>query len=113
MPDARDILYVAITRPAMKMGVPVEGLAFNAALTFLAYAWSAGNLWRMLASLLIFPALHFPMRLVASLDHHLFRIYRLWLENGVSLKQRQWGGVLLAALPTRRPRNERGIAGSV
>ena len=111
-----DVLYVATTRPAMKMGVPLEGLFVNVTITYFAFIWSShgGNhAFRMLIMLLIFPALHVPMRVLAAIDHNMFRIGRLWLERGISFKTRDWNAELLPALPHRLPDAARKIAGSV
>jgi type IV secretion system protein VirB3 len=108
-----DTLFVATTRPAMKMGVPVEGLFVNAAVTYLAYLWIGhGNIYRMLPCLLIFPIVHIPMRILASIDHNMFRIGRLWLERGICFRTRAWRGELLPALPHRAPASAREMAGS-
>lgn len=98
----------------MKIGVPVEGLFLNGVVTYLAYMWIGhGNLYRMLACVLIFPLIHVPMRIITSIDHNLFRIFRLRAERGISFSTKAWGGELLAALPHRLPRSGREIAGSV
>jgi type IV secretion system protein VirB3 len=111
-----DVLYVAITRPAMKLGVPIEGLVLNGTITWFAFIWAShggGHLLRMLLCLLLFPVMHVPMRIVASIDHNLFHIGRLWLSRGISFRTRAWGGELLPALPHRLPTHEREVAGSV
>jgi type IV secretory pathway VirB3-like protein len=114
MADHGDTLYVATTRPAMKFGVPIEGLFINGVFTYLAYIWIGhGNIYRMAACVLIFPILHMPMRVLTSIDHNIFRILRLSLENGISFPTKGWGGTLLHALPHRLPKSEREVAGSV
>ncbi len=110
----KDILYVATTRPTMKMGVPVEGLVVNGFITWMAYMWIGhGRLLWMLLCLLIFPFVHLPMRVLASIDHNMFRIGKLWLERGIALKTRTWAGELLPALPHHAPSSPKDIAGSV
>ena len=111
---SKDVLYVATTRPAMKMGVPVEGLFINATITYLAYLWIGhGHLLRMLLCLLIFPIVHVPMRILTAIDHNLFRIGRLWLDRGICFRTRAWDGELLPALPHHRPSSPDGVSGGV
>lgn len=99
----------------MKMGVPVEGLIGNGAVTYLAVLWLGhGNLYRMLSCLPIFLVVHFLMRLRMSMyDHNIFRIDRLWLQRGIAVRKKVWEGELLPALPHRAPSSAREIAGSV
>jgi type IV secretion system protein VirB3 len=111
-----DVLYVAITRPAMKMGVPVEGLFVNGTITYFAFIWSSHggtHLLRMLLMLLIFPIIHLPMRVLAAIDHNMFRIGRLWLQRGISFYTHAWEGELLPSLPHRLPTAARNVSGSV
>ena len=109
-----DILYIAITRPAMKMGVPVEGLTVNFVISYMAYLYIGhrGPFWA-LATLPVFPVVHFLMRLLVAWDHNVFRIVRLWLELGIPITTRTWGGKFLAAIPHHPPSSPRDIATSV
>src|SRR4029078_6184091 len=75
--EGRDMLYLAITRPAMKLGVPVEGLCLNLLFCYLAFLWVAHAnpiTFRGVVFLLMLPCVHFVMRLRVSIDHNLFRI---------------------------------------
>ncbi len=98
----------------MKFGVPLEGLIFNGVVTYLAFLWIGhGNLWWMLGCVLIFPIMHVPMRILAGIDHNIFRTFRLRLERGISFRTKAWSGELLPALPHRLPAHEREVAGCV
>ena len=82
--DGRDMLYLAITRPAMKLGVPVEGLCLNLLVCYLGFLWVAhANPITVsgVICLLMLPIVHFTMRLLVSIDHNLFRIIRLAAET--------------------------------
>jgi type IV secretion system protein VirB3 len=98
--DRREILYLALTRPALIQGVPVEGFAGNIVVTFLAgMILSQPTVWRSpfmfwLAALPI----HFVLQRITSWDYHGFRTIMLWLETTAI------GRTTLDALPVRRPR---------
>jgi type IV secretion system protein VirB3 len=82
--DGREMLYLAITRPAMKLGVPVEGLCLNLLLCYLAFLWIAHAnpiTVRGVICMVMLPVVHFVMRLLVSIDHNLFRIIRLAAET--------------------------------
>jgi type IV secretion system protein VirB3 len=106
----KDVLYVATTRPAMKMGVPVEGLFINATITYLAYLWIGhGHLLRMLLCLLIFPIVHVPMRILTAIDHNLFRSHEPLVDARPLEGAAQEHGALVALVArlgriTGRPR---------
>ena len=109
-----DVLYIAITRPAMKMGVPIEGLSANFIISYMVYNYVGhGSVVWSLATLPIFPIVHFLMRIFVAWDHNIFRIARLWLELGIPITTRTWGGKFLAAIPHHLPSSPRDIATSV
>ncbi len=95
------MLYLAITRPAMKLGVPVEGLCLNLLLGYLAFLWVAHAnpiTLRGVVCILMLPIVHFTMRLLVSIDHNLFRIIRLAAETrGLQVR----GVSVLWAMPWR------------
>jgi type IV secretion system protein VirB3 len=79
--DHSDPLFLAITRPAMKMGVPFEGLVINGILSWWGYIIIGGaKIWTGtgLLSLLIFPALHLAMRYAVTKDPNCFRVIMLF-----------------------------------
>ena len=105
----KQILYLACTRPATKLGVPFEGFMLNFCGSFLIGIWMGSPLYWT-----IFGVLHFPMRILTSIDHNFFRIGRLWLETkGRSLRMDHWGGSLLSPLPVGVPRKAKEICGCV
>ena len=104
-----EMLFVAMTRPALVWGVPFEGLAANVLLTFAAGLELQGpTIWRSpfmfwLAGLPI----HFLMQRLTSHDYHWFRTIRIWaLTTGT-------GRTTLESLPTQRARSAKEIASSV
>lgn len=77
----RDILYLALTRPALKWGCPVEGVFLNILVCFLAGTFlQAPTIWRspMMFWLAVVP-IHFVMQRRTARDYHWARTLRLWL----------------------------------
>lgn len=97
-----DTLFLALTRPAMFMGVPYEGFLVNVVGSF-CFGLIMGAPYYWLVCVLI----HLPMRALASMDHNFFRVRRQWLASkGQSIGSDQWGGSSLGALrvwPVRDP----------
>lgn len=95
----KETLFLALTRPAIVpyLGVPFEALMLNLMLSFFVGLWG-GNpfLWG------VFVIIHFPMRVIASIDPNFFRLGRLWLlTKGQSVGSDIWGGSMLSPLPSR------------
>lgn len=88
----------------MKLGVPFEGFLVNVILSFFVGLW-LGNPFYWAIGVII----HFPMRIIASRDHNLFRLGRLWLATkGQSIGGDIWGGASLAPMndsPARRAKD--------
>jgi len=111
--EGRDMLYLAITRPAMKLGVPVEGLCFNLLACYLAFLWIAHAnpiTVRGVICMVMLPIVHFVMRLLVSIDHNLFRIIRLAAETR-GLQAR--GVSVLWAMPWKRGSRAKDQASAV
>lgn len=101
LPDERlaeDTLFLACTRPAMFLGVPMEAMGLN--VIFTAIAFLAGH---SLFYLLIAPALHLVFQAICKTDHNAFRVLWLFLETkGRSRNGSLWGGSSATPLPLRR-----------
>jgi type IV secretion system protein VirB3 len=107
--DRQDPLFVILTRPPMKLGVPFEALVVNAVLSFFCGLWL-----RSPAYFLIGVVLHFPMRVIASKDHNFFRVGHLWLRTKANaVKSSLWGGSMVSPLPTQSRRRARDWSSSV
>lgn len=98
-----DPLFLAVTRPAMKWGVPMEGYFLNLFGTFIFGMVMGSPLWWGL-----FFVVHLPMRALANRDPTFFRELRLWLET----KGSNIHGAL-AAMPNRRPTRAEELASAV
>lgn len=109
MENLRESLLLALTRPALFMGVPAEAAAINFFVTFFSGALLSGHtIWRSpfmfwLAGIPI----HLTMRRMVSRDFYAFRTVRLWTVTFGA------GITTLESLPTRRPKNGTRIASSV
>jgi type IV secretory pathway VirB3-like protein len=89
-------LFIILTRPPTRLGVPFEALIVNAVLSFFVGLWLGSPLYWLVGVFI-----HFPMRVIASKDHNFFRIYRLWFSTKASaVKSSMWGGSMLSPLPT-------------
>jgi type IV secretion system protein VirB3 len=103
----REVLWLALTRPALIRSLPFEAWVVLVLGTFFIGLWS-GNplLW---ASGIVF---YWPIRLLTSRDFNIFRILRLWLitKGPGDLGADLWGGSLLVALPERPKAKDRASA---
>ena len=96
-----DTLFLAFTRPAMILGVPVEAMAVNIVLTGFIYL-VGGSLF----FLLVAPILHFVFRAICKNDHNQFRVLFQWAETkGRARNSRFWGGSSAAPLRVVRRYN--------
>ncbi len=94
----QETLFVALTRPAMKFGVPFEGYIANL-FGSIGFAIAMGRFPYMFVGLVI----HWVMREMTARDHNIFRVYKLWLAT----KGRATGdGSPLSSLPWRLVRFE-------
>lgn len=95
---AEDVLFLACTRPALVLGVPMEAMGVN--LIVSATAFLAGG---SLGWLLIAPALHLVFQAICRSDPNAFRVLWLALETrGRARNGRVWGGSSAGPLPVRR-----------
>lgn len=94
-----DTLFLACTRPAMILGVPVEAMIANMML--------AGILFLMAGSLIylaVAPVLHVIFRGIVKYDPNAFRLLFLWMETkGRTRNGGYWGGGSPTPLRVARP----------
>jgi type IV secretory pathway VirB3-like protein len=85
---AREICFLALTRPALTLGVPTWGLAINAGVCFFGGVLFSTHSWAnnpFMYWLLAFP-IHFAMRRLTSWDFHWVRTLMLWgLTSGIGI----------------------------
>ena len=103
----RDALYLALTRSALKWGVPFEVLMLNVLLSFSAGVFlQAPTIWRSpIMFWLMGVPIHFALRELTGWDYHWFRTMKL---EALSLRV-----AALTVLPTSLPRRFQDIPSSV
>jgi type IV secretion system protein VirB3 len=86
---AEDKVYLALTRPAVFMGLPLEAILPILMICMLVWAvmhnpvYPAG----------IFGALYLPARMIVHYDFNAFRLWGLWFQTVFLSKNRKfWGG---------------------
>lgn len=93
-----DPLFLACTRPAMVMGVPMEAMGVNVILSGLVFLLGGSLLY-----LLVAPALHMAFRAVCRADHNAFRLLFLYVDTkGRARNSALWGGSSPSPLPLVR-----------
>lgn len=93
-----DPLFLACTRPAMVMGVPMEAMGVNVMVSGLAFLAGGSLLY-----LLIAPALHLVFRAVCRVDHNAFRLLLVFVDTkGRARNGALWGGSSPTPLPLVR-----------
>ena len=103
-PLAEDVLFLACTRPAMVMGVPMEAVGLNVIVSACAFLAAHSLLY-----LLVAPALHLVFRAICRTDHNAFRVLFLFLQTkGRARTASTWGGSSSPPLPC--PRLQRSAA---
>ena len=97
-PLIEDPLFLACTRPAMVMGVPMEAMGVNVIVSGVAFLVGGS-----LLHLLVAPALHLVFRAVCKADHNAFRILLVFIDTkGRSRNGALWGGSSPSPLPVLR-----------
>jgi type IV secretory pathway VirB3-like protein len=105
----KETLFVALTRPPLRWGVPYEAFLANFILSFFVGLWGNNPFYWLICI-----AIHFPMRVIASTDHNFFRVGRLWLmTKGSSVGGDRWGGSMLSPMPDRPRRTAKEWTSSV
>lgn len=93
-----DILFLACTRPAMVLGVPMEAMGINLIVSAVAFL-AADNL----LCLALAPVLHLVFRGICRTDPNAFRVLYLFVETkGRARNGLVWGGSSPTPLPLRR-----------
>lgn len=98
-----EILFLACTRPALVLGVPMEAMGINLIVSCVAFLAGGSLLY-----LLIAPVLHLVFQAICKADPNAFRVLYLWVETrGRARNGGLWGGSSASPLPLRR-RGRRG-----
>ncbi|MFN4287393.1 MAG: type IV secretion system protein VirB3 [Brevundimonas sp.] len=93
-----DPLFLACTRPAMVMGVPMEAVGVNVILSGIVFLVGGSLLY-----LLVAPALHLVFRAICKADHNAFRLLFVYVDTkGRARNGATWGGSSPTPLPLVR-----------
>jgi type IV secretion system protein VirB3 len=96
-------LFLACTRPALILGVPMEAMAVNLMVSCVAFLAGGSLLY-----LLVAPALHLVFQAICKADPNAFRVLWLALETrGRARNGGLWGGSSTSPLALRRARSPR------
>jgi len=91
-------LFLACTRPAMVMGVPMEAMGVNVIVSGVIFLVGGSLLY-----LLVAPALHLVFRAICKADHNAFRLLSVFVDTkGRSRNGPTWGGSSPTPLPLVR-----------
>lgn len=100
-----DLLFLACTRPAMVLGVPMEAFGVNVIVTGVFFLIGGS-----LGYLLIAPAIHAVFLGLCRHDPNAFRILAVWLDTRGRCRDASfWGGSSYAVLPSGRERLRRSM----
>ncbi|PQZ74974.1 MULTISPECIES: type IV secretion system protein VirB3 [unclassified Brevundimonas] len=95
---AEDPLFLACTRPAMVMGVPMEAMGVNVILSGLVFLIGGSLLYLQVA-----PVLHMVFRAICRADHNAFRLLFVYVDTkGRARNAALWGGSSPSPLPLVR-----------
>lgn len=104
----RDVLYVAITRPAMLLGVTYAGVIVNAIVTLEVFLVTKNLLWLLLAL-----PIHAFLWLACLVEPRFFELTLAWARTaGTSFaaNRRRWQASSYSALPLAGGRRPREVA---
>ena len=93
-----DPLFLACTRPAMILGVPMEAMGVNVIVSGVVFLVGGSLLY-----LLVAPALHLVFRAICRADHNAFRLLFVYVDTkGRARNGALWGGSSTSPLPVAR-----------
>ncbi|MCR5876639.1 type IV secretion system protein VirB3 [Phenylobacterium sp. J426] len=93
-----EILFLACTRPALILGVPLEAMGVNLIVSCVAFLGGGSLLY-----LLVAPVLHLVFQAICRADPNAFRVLYLFAETkGRARNGSLWGGSSPSPLPLRR-----------
>ncbi|MCL1079452.1 type IV secretion system protein VirB3 [Parashewanella spongiae] len=99
--NEHDLLFVAVTRPAMKWGVTLDGIIITGALVAVLMIATKNPL-----TLLLYLPVHGLMYVFCLRDPRLFRLMLLWLNTKAkSIAWRQFGAATASPYSNTRSRN--------
>ena len=96
--DIENTLYVAVTRPAMILGVASEALLLNICGSIIIGSWiSVGSWHKLLYWPMMIGTTHLIMRFAFARDHNWFRVQKLGIQSR-GYGTAKWGGSSVSPL---------------
>jgi type IV secretion system protein VirB3 len=87
-PEIQDVCFLALTRPVMFQGVPLEAFGFNVMGSMLCGLTLGTMLYASIGIII-----HYVFRALVRRDHNMFRVLVAWLNTrGVQRNRTYWGG---------------------
>lgn len=100
-----DPLFLACTRPAMVMGVPMEAMGVNVIVSGVVFLVGGSLLY-----LLVAPVLHLVFRALCRADPNVFRLLFAYVDTkGRRRNGALWGGSSVSPLPVVRRHCNAGL----
>jgi type IV secretory pathway VirB3-like protein len=105
-----DTCFIAVTRPAMMLGVSAEALIYNLGCSVIVSGWLGLGSWKkMLYMAALIPSIHMIQRYAFARDHNWFRIFKLGIE-GKGFGTVRWGGSSWTPIPATWPRKAKDLS---
>ena len=113
-PDRRaaipDTCFIAVTRPAMMLGVSAEALILNLGCSVIVSGWLGLGSWKkMLYMAVLIPSIHMIQRYAFARDHNWFRVRKLGIESK-GYGTATWGGSTVTPIPAKWPRKAKDLS---
>lgn len=110
-----DVLFLACTRPAMFVGIPIQ--AFGVLIVvcgevFVLSGLATHSVWRLFWCAALSLASYGVCRVLTAIDHNIFGILFLWIttKGRASRNVPYWGGSSASPSPLRMRRKARDIS---
>ena len=109
-----DTLFLACTRPAMFLGIPIQAfgvLIIGCGEVFVLSGLATHSVWRLVWCAALALASYAICRVLTAIDHNIFGILFLWLttKGRASRNATFWGGSSASPSPLRGPRKAREV----
>jgi len=109
-----DTLFLACTRPAMFLGIPIQAfgvLIIGCGEVFVLSGLATHSVWRLVWCAALALVSYAACRALTAIDHNIFGILFLWLitKGRASRNGMFWGGSSASPSPLRPPRTAREI----
>ncbi len=103
MSNYKDPLFVSLTRPALKWGIPIDALSAGGILTLILFVVTS-----RFDVFLVYPVLHLSLFVICKKDPRIFKVIHLWMETKLqSTGWKHWNAA--TASPRETTCNKRKI----